>query len=182
MCIRDRCAVNCFLRKRRGLCLLRYSGRLLLLQCGCLRLLGRIIRHLWIDGIYTAIDSLHEGLTLRGVFSIKRENLYGKYGNKTGPCQTVQGNNNNQNMKRLALSTGRRSVSSSERKTDRQCRNTGSIGQRSARPEEMCIRDSFYSCSLLRLISLYKNIQHIIPVRKNVVCPLRGVWFFMNAR
>ena len=97
------CAVNCFLRKRRGLCLLRYSGRLLLLQCGCLRLLGRIIRHLWIDGIYTAIDSLHEGLTLRGVFSIKRENLYGKYGNKTGPCQTVQGNNNNQNMKRLAF-------------------------------------------------------------------------------
>ena len=75
------CAVNCFPRKRRSLCLLRYSGRLL----------GRIIRHLWIDGIYTAIDALHEGLTLRGVFSIKRENLYGKYGNKTDPCQTVQG-------------------------------------------------------------------------------------------
>ena len=85
------CAVNCFPRKRRSLCLLRYSGRLLLLQCGCLRLLGRIIRHLWIDGIYTAIDALHEGLTLQGVFSIKRENLYGKYGNKTDPCQTVQG-------------------------------------------------------------------------------------------
>ena len=33
------------------------------------------------------------------------------------------------------LGGGRWSVSSSERKTDRQCRNTGSIGQRSARPE-----------------------------------------------
>ena len=64
---------------------------MLLRQYGCLRLFGRIIHHLWIEGICTSVDALHEGLTLQGVFSIKCENLYGKYGNKTDPCQTVQG-------------------------------------------------------------------------------------------
>ena len=64
---------------------------MLLRQYGCLRLFGRIIHHLWIEGICTSVDALHEGMILRGIFSIKHENLYGKNGNKTNPCQTVQG-------------------------------------------------------------------------------------------